>query len=82
MSEEYVLEQAKGENQQQTQPTKDIAPGFEKFRPHWWDLNALQITQSLLKRNLIVKLTSICWRIKQSFSYQWLHTKPRCQAEA
>ena len=44
-----------GENQQQTQPKKDIAPGFEQHRPHWWDLNALQTTQSLLKRNLIVK---------------------------
>ena len=30
-----VSEQPKSENQQQTQPTKDIGPGFEQSRPHW-----------------------------------------------
>ena len=58
MQKKNVSEQAKAENQQQTQPTKDIAPGFYHFRPHWWDLNALQVNQSLLKRNLIVKMSS------------------------
>ena len=71
--------------QQKTQLTKDIGPGFEQSRPHWWDLNVLQITQSLLKCSLNCENDFIFRTLKQSFKFiflQWLHTKPRCQTEA